>query len=334
MLTFQDNWNNLVARKRAISNGTLTAKLKAELPLSPNFQKWANANWQNVRAQLTMIDGLTEIQEPLSHSDWANWRTQRTNQYFADNGLFPYSPQIDEYFWVQSGDMAKWLRKCDERIASWNPRVQPLNATPEMDEFGNLINPEYAIDPEIIGGGVGDTDNPQFLGIDENGDNTYRDFDEEGVFLPMGNPNNSTDYQDDFDPQDYQRESWNDVDNLDDLHHDYHYAETTVTEQPIFNEYGSVTWESEAHMHSNPPVQSEDDQAWVEDARNWMTRERLLQESANEEIREEVLSAYPVSQKFLNYLETEKHQLGNSKQSAAAVDRIAPSRRRHPRIRC
>lgn len=170
---------------------------------------------------------------------------------------------------------------------------------------------EYYQEPEIIG----DIDNPQFTGVDENGDDTYSDFDQDGHFLPMGNSNNSTDYQDDFDPQEYSGESWNSVDAVEDHHEDeYHYREVGITEQPVFiteryvekedtpwkNE--RMEWETESYAadvdeHLTPA----DDSDFVRDARNWLTRENLLRASEGQD--EVIYRTYPVSREFLHYLE-------------------------------
>ena len=73
-------------------------------------------------------------------------------------------------------------------------------------------------------------------------------------YLPLENPNNSTDYQDDFDPLDYRFEDWNSDDGIDDHHVDnFLYAEVGMVENPIFNEDGNIEWENPSDITSALP---------------------------------------------------------------------------------
>ena len=215
---------------------------------------------------------------------------------------FPISVKIrDERMRPDMPQILEWI---DKRIAEWNPRLKTVD--PEMhvpaldyDEYGHDIAYQYVQASEIIG----DMDNTQFIGIDENGDSIYRDFDPDGHFLPMGNSNNATDYQDDFDPQGYSPEQWQSIDRVDDHHIDNYYREQCVTERPEFDENGMIEWKTETHSDTSIPVNVSDDADFVTNARNWLTRENLIRVARNESLTEEIHKAYPVSRWFLDFID-------------------------------
>ena len=321
---FVTNWNYLVARKNLNDKGRLTAEMKERYPITPNFKAWAERNWSVVSQKLNQPDTSPETLHPRdSVQDRLNQQLHR-NPYIGKMGLFPHSRQTDEYWellrkcevWIEfnkpiNGKRGKYvsawdeyIRRVDAEIQANNPGTQ-MYSQPDVDENG-----EYVEMPELIG----DVENPQCAGIDENGDDVYNDFDSDGAFLPMGNANNSTDYQDDFDPQEHASESWNSIDLIDDHHTDeYYYREVGITEQPSFQEDGQIEWVTESYSTDvDEKVHTTDDVDFVKDARNWLTRENLLREAQNEHATEEIHRGYPVSPRLPQIRGKERDRLGKS----------------------
>ena len=290
--SFESNWNNLLARKdRRDTHSKVDSKFAEEHPLSDNFKKWAEGNWTAINSKLNTHPSLYVTHERESIQDMLNRGINGKNTHINDLRVFPmnYPPQPKKE--RSSKELLAWI---DGKIHEWNPRAT-LFTEPERDEDGEYVQP-----PEIIG----DVNNPQSAGIDENGDDVYNDFDEAGHFVPMGNPNNETDYQKDFDPQEFRPENWNSIDEIDDHHTDeYFYKEVGVTETPQFDEEGTIDWKNAPHSDEQEIVAPESDQDFVRDARNWLQREHLIRESEDSIMRLQILSAYPVSQDFLKYLE-------------------------------
>ena len=214
--------------------------------------------------------------------------------------------------------------KIDQRIREWNPRVlQWDNPEATADEFGNPINHEYTVEPEIIDPAsrktVSDVPelNDHYVGKNEHGEDVYRDFDNDGFYLPQGNPNNASDTREDIDLTDhteYREQDWQSEDFIDDHNIVPCFAEQIVSETPtiIETEYKRedglvyvvehIEWETETHENAESPITTEDDQDWLEDARNWLTRGKLLAETDDEVIAGEIMLAYPVSEGFLQYV--------------------------------
>ena len=115
---------------------------------------------------------------------------------------------------------------------------------------------------------------------------------------------NETDYQKDFDPQDFSAEAWNSIDEINDHHTDeYFYKEVSITETPKFGEDGTIDWENVPQSDEQEIVAPESDKDFVRDARNWLQRWNLIHASESEDVDKKILEAYPVSRDFLKYLE-------------------------------
>jgi len=288
---FGENWNNLSRRFEAMSNGKVSEKVRKETPLDESFRKWANTNYDLVKANLDRGENFKVLRQSFKsflNPDVETGAGQPTGDYIPP----PVTPAM--------------LRRIDEKIASYNPKVRTLEQANEpTDEFGNPADEEYVEKPEIIG----DPENPHFIGVDENDDEVYQDFDHEGHFLPMGNPQNSTDYQDDFNPTDYSGEAWNSVDNIDDHHLDeYHYREVGITEAPQFDYEGKVEWRSEAHREEQDALEprkahlSED--SFLQDALAWISKESYLDEASKDDVSWNIEETLSVNPEFLEHLET------------------------------
>ena len=303
--SFESNWNNLVARdNRLASRGKVDTKFAEEHPLSDNFKKWAGNNYDAIRTKLDTDSRLYVTHKVESAQDMLNRGINWKNTHINDLRVFPMSHLPQPKKERSSKEFLAWI---DGKIHEWNPRAT-LFTEPELDESG-----EYIQEPQIIG----DTNNPQNAGIDENGDDVYNDFDAAGHFLPMGNPNNETDYQKDFDPQDFGAEAWNSVDEIDDHHTEYFYNEVSITEtpqftenevdeeekRPKFKEQFEVEWKTAPHSDEQEIVASESDADFVQDARNWLQRENLIRATEDPIMHLKVLGTYPVSKHFLEYLE-------------------------------
>lgn len=246
--------------------------------------------------------------------------------------LFPVSQKYQDHIAHLCTDWAAEIRKIEAKIAEWNPRVQTIEEAdssmqPEYDEFGNPMHDEYTVEPEIIGDPVRDgllqgtrevAENPHLIGYDENQDEVYTDFSEDGLYLPQENPYNSSDTRDDADMTDhteYRAQDWQSEDLMDDHNVVPYFSEQTVSEIPNIVEtqieredgqiavYEHIEWETETHANAEAPVHAVDDEDWVEDARNWLPREGMLQEAEDELVIGEIMLAYPVSDKFLDYLD-------------------------------
>ena len=219
--------------------------------------------------------------------------------------LFPVSAKTrDERMKPDLPEILEWI---DQRIAEWNPKLKTVDPDMKLpaldyDEYGHDIAHEYVQAREIIG----NMENDHFVGIDEYGYPAYRDFDSDGHFLPMGNPDNSTDYQDDFDPQEYAPEQWKSIDDIDDHHVDSYYREKCITERPQFDEDGMIEWKTETHSDIESPRPVSDDMDFVTDARNWLTRENLMRETDDWDSIDKIADAYPVSRQFLDYIKSKE----------------------------
>lgn len=304
--SFESNWNNLLARKDHLNaQSKVDSKFAEEHPLSDNFKKWAEGNWTAINSKLNTHPSLYVTHERESIQDMLNREINGKNTHINDLRVFPmnYPPQPKK-----ERSAKEFLAWVDGKIHSWNPRAT-LFTEPERDEDGEFVQP-----PEIIG----DVNNPQSAGIDENGDDVYNDFDEAGHFVPMGNPNNETDYQKDFDPQGFSAEAWNSIDEINDHHTDqYLYNEVGITEtpqfteneidkkekRPKFKEQFEVEWKTAPHSDEQEIIASESDVDFIQDARNWLQRENLIQASDDSVMHLKIIGAYPVSKDFLKYLE-------------------------------
>ena len=299
---FSTNWDNLVARDAYMKeNGSLTEKpadraFADKHPLSDNFKVWAQKNFSLITVLLNSDSTLGTVHERGSELNDINRRIARSNRHIDEMGLFPENrePGIT----VEPGEyhppMSEIIKRIDAKIAEYNPRASKYSE-PEVDEHGEYI--EY---PELIG----DFENPQFAGVDEHGDDTYTDFDQDGVFLPMGNPNNATDYQDDFDPDELQSQSWQSIDGFDDHHYQESlYKEVGITETPHFTEEGGIEWVNQPHAESSPIVERHTDTDFMTDARNYLQRGRLIEAAESGAILTDILTAYPVSEQFTSYIE-------------------------------
>ena len=216
--------------------------------------------------------------------------------------LFPVSQQLKDFMLQATGQLQEMLEIIDHRIKANNPRIKEIDRAIEDSFFDRLVDEynEYYVEPEIIYQNT--YLEGHILGVDEYGDVVHKDFDNDGHFLPMGNPDNSTDYQDDFDAQDFQAEQWNSVDSIDDHHTDWYFREQCVTERPQFDEEGMIEWTTETHSDTSDPIEASDDMDFVRDARNWLTRENLMSNATDDAIKEQIAMAYPVSTEFLKYL--------------------------------
>ena len=312
---FQENWDNLVARKEYMKeNEKMDPKFAEAHPLSENFNAWAKRNWSLVSRKLNTDTRLGILHESGSEQDEIH-RGLNRNTHISEAGLFPINRSVEH---LGIGDKRNYqsfqafINSIDRRIQDWNPRVKTVEMlTRELmddtDEFGNPINQEHTQAPEIIGEILDyEADNSQFVGLDENGDEVYSDFDHDGMFQPMGNPDNSSDTRDDIDLSDhteYKAQDWQSPDLVDDHHVESYFSQECVSEQPVYDQKGEIIdWETENHSDQEAPVLAADDEEWLKDARNWMTRENLLANTEDDDIRENIADAYPVSRKFLDYL--------------------------------
>ena len=305
--SFESNWNNLLARKdHRDAHSKVDSKFAEKHPLSDNFKKWVEDNWTAINSKLNTHPSLYVTHEHGSLQDMLNRDINGKNTHINDLRVFPMSHPPQPKKERSAKEFLAWI---DRKIYEWNPRAT-LFTEPEIDEDSG----EYVQEPEIIG----DVNNPQNAGIDENGDDVYNDFDAAGHFLPMGNPNNETDYQKDFDPQDFGAETWNSIDEINDHHTDqYLYNEVGITEtpqfteneidekekRPKFKEQFEVEWKTAPHSDEQEMIASESDVDFVRDARNWLQRENLIRTTEDPIMHLKVLGAYPVSQDFLKYLE-------------------------------
>lgn len=312
---FQVNWDNLVARKEFMkSNEKMDPKFAEAHPLSENFNAWAKRNWELVSRKLNTDPRLGVLHESGSEQDIIHRGLSR-NTHINEALLFPINRGVKH---LGIGDKRNpqsfqaFINSLDRKIADWNPRVKTAEMlTRELmddtDEFGNPIDTENVQPPEIIGEILNyEADNTQFVGLDENGDEVYSDFDHDGLFQPMGNPDNSTDTRDDIDLSDhteYKAQDWQSIDLVDDHHIEHSFAQECISEQPVYDQKGEIIdWETENHSDQEAPVLAADDEEWLKDAKNWMTRENLMANTDDNDIRENIADAYPVSRKFLDYL--------------------------------
>lgn len=293
---FVSNWSNLIARKRYSDEGRLTDHVKAMYPLSDNFNNWAKKNWDIISEKLDNPCPFI-CHESGSEQDLLNKGLNERNPYIAKMGVFPYRKDGVWETFERTPMFQSWLKNIDAKIAEYNPRASRYSE-PIVDEDSG----EWLVMPQLIG----DYTNEHFAGVDEYGDDTYLDFDADGVFLPMGNPQNSTDYQDDFDPDDLQSQSWQSLDSLDDHHYqEAYYTEVGVTETPHFNKENTdeIEWVSQPHADSMPPVERHSDIDFVTDAKNWLERGRLIQDAQTADAVAYILQRYPVSHGFSAYID-------------------------------
>ena len=340
--TFERNWTHLAVRHAYRQANKLDELDKDKFALSPNFTNWCKSRWEWVSKKLRTDARLYIEHEPMSDGDWTNYHLRQqvsiTDTYTDLSGnelpltnprtgkqirfresapnkhlieAFPVSQELEDHFANYS--TGKVVRKIDEKIREWNPRVRTIesmvNFMNKIDEFGIELSEEYIEYPEIIGEMMDlEIYNPQFVGLDEYDDEVYSDFDHEGIFQPSGNPDNSSDTRDDVDLSDhtnYRSQDWQSIDLADDHHVvESYYRQECVTETPQFDEKtGEISdWTTVQHADTAEPVTRIDDEDWLKDARNWMTRENLLANTKDDDIRENIASAYPVSNQFMDYL--------------------------------
>ena len=336
-MTFENNWTHLAIRHAYQAAGLSWDK--ETFPLSENFVKWAGTKWMWIKRKLETDPRLFITYEPFSQGDYINhalrtlyrqgkegtcdtkWIVKdktitpiAITPYKFNTGQVTENPYLTEAFPISdeldmsmNADWKKLIKSIDRKLNEWNPRVKSVEELMEAteDEHGNPVDDGYNITPEIIG----ELDNPQLKGIDEYGDAVYTDFDTDGVFQPMGNPHNSSDTRDDVDLTDhtnYKAQDWQSLDLIDDHNVDIHYREECVTETPTFTKDGSIEWTTENHSDIETPVAAADDMDWVEDARNFLTRGRLIQDITDEDEIIKILSAYPVSSQFMEYIENQE----------------------------
>ena len=208
--------------------------------------------------------------------------------------------------------------------AAWKERLKWIqdgtDEADEIDENGEVI---YEVEePEII--------TPLSYGQNLVAGETViqeGDFSEDGWYLPLDCPDNSTDYQDDFDPQDYQGEQWNSDDGIDDHHYQESlYKAVGITETPCFNEHGMIEWTSEAHDESIPEPINFKDAQFVQDAHNWLEKERLLRETKEQWMHAEIIKAFPLSPEFRELLKEHglTYELALERMDALAESGIFP----------
>ena len=70
-MTFEQNWNNLLARKKRATRGILNMAVKDQYPLTPQFVKWANLNWEAVERKLCSPE-LEKVHSPFTPQDYTN----------------------------------------------------------------------------------------------------------------------------------------------------------------------------------------------------------------------------------------------------------------------
>ena len=337
-LTFERNWTHLAIRHAYNDAGILDDDAKQNFPLNDNFKKWAAKNWDAIGRKLDLDPIIGVTHKPFSELDYLNlqlrddfkrtftgicnrkWIINRDkkltavpieecefaivehipNKYLVD--IFPVSKELEIHIRF---DPVKEKKRIDECIRKWNPRVTYIDELLDTDEYGNpLDQAEYCEIPELIGV---DTANTQLIGIDEYENPVFSEFDEDGVFMPMGNPENSTDTRDDEDMTDretYQSQAWESIDLVDDHNVDMYFRQECVTETPTFDKDGElVDWSTVNHSDQADPVAPADNEDWLEDAKNWLTRENMLREQDDEDIQANIIAAYPVSPSFLDYLD-------------------------------
>ena len=463
-MTFEQNWNNLVARNEARKAGLLNKELKDKYPLTPNFTNWASANYDAISIKLQSPTALGTPETEFNEQDWTNFLLSASNKFLRKEKMFPLSEELAGFVNSQSsidwliddikdvlftkrcvvcdddlnrheyhcdtceaaitksvhpnilegmqkdlekamkraekaffdyhdtakeilqghstgtislysylnglenktkGDLSKIevqvindlliavneaqktpLQKELERIDAFIKECNPMPTKwaepkePATDELGIPLGEEYTVEPEIIGdpdrengllrGTREIEENPHLIGEDQYGEEVYTDFSEDGLYLPQENPHNSSDTRDDADMTDhteYRAQDWQSEDLMDDHNVVPYFAEQVVSEIPNIVEttyerengeiavYEHIEWETETHADAEAPVSAVDDEDWVEDARNWITREGMLAETEDELVIGEIMLAYPVSDKFLAYLEENEidFELANSR---------------------
>lgn len=268
-----------------------------------NYKQMSN---QELYREVFLTSNAYAKQE-LKNRRFAMWnRLSKIRTNCPEGALVPYSQDPIQVFerlqrehWIEEAKARKTLNEADDSEDEDDPRA--------LDE--------HVIDEHVIR-------NRQYVGVDEYGDDIYTDFDSDGVFQPMGNPNNSSDTRDDTDMTDrhtYHSQNWESEDFEDDHNVDLYYSEQVITEAPTFVEtkryngwemrwetVESIQWNDETSPNSSIPVSPHSDIGWLECARNWLTRETLIRQTDDEEIQAEIMVSYPVSDSFLDYLDEQE----------------------------
>ena len=250
------------------------------------------------------LNGNAYAKRELKNRRFGMWhRLSKTRPNCPEGALVPWSQDPIQVF-----DRLESEYKIEEA------KARKTLEEKEADENEDEEDPRW-VDEHV-------SQNPQYVGVDEYGDDIYSDFDSDGVFQPMGNPNNSSDTRDDTDMTDrhtYHSQNWESKDFEDDHNVDLYYSEQVITEAPTFIEtrqyngwemkwetVESIEWDDETSPNSAIPVSPHSDIGWIECARNWLTRETLIRQTDNPEIQADIMISYPVSDSFLDYLDEQE----------------------------
>jgi len=260
-------------------------------------------SWDELQREV-FLNGNAYAKREMNNRRFAMWnRLSKLRPNCPEGSLVPYSQDPIQVF-------ARLERE---------HRIEEAKARKTLDEKEADEN-EDEDDPRALDRHV--LENQQYVGVDEYGDDIYSDFDSDGVFQPMGNPNNSSDTRDNTDMTDrhtYRSQNWESEDFEDDHNVDLYYSEQVITEAPTFIEtrqyngwkmqwetVESIEWNNETSPNSAIPVTPHSDIGWVECARNWLTRETLIRQTDNPEVQADIMISYPVSDSFLDYLDEQE----------------------------
>lgn len=230
-MTFQVTWNNFIMQKKYnvfSENKLLYDAIESYYPLSPNFEKWINDNHQSIEVKLN-DPRLFIIHYPHSPQDITNWLLSR-NKHLRNENVFPVSQKISDHMAHITTDWEKFETNLEKKLEGVDESGQSDRTLWNQEQEDYWLNPfGKPCDPL--------TEEPEITHTS--------DFDQNGWFLPLDNQNNSTDYQDDFDPLDYDAELWQSADEVDDHHNDAYFKDVAITETPEFDENGKISWQLE-----------------------------------------------------------------------------------------
>ena len=210
------------------ANQILSDAVEEYFPLSENFMNWKSTDLNYLHIQTKLHDPrLYILHRTGSPQDIANYYLNG-NKHIKLGGFFPVSQEF-------SDNMAYLLTDWEKFEANLEKKQLGVDES-EQDDRNLWSHEDYWRDA------FGNPSDP----LTEDEETSYTsDFDRDGWFLPLDNQNNSTDYQDDFDPLDYDAELWQSPDEVDDHHNDAYFKDVAITETPEFDENGKISWQLE-----------------------------------------------------------------------------------------
>ena len=258
-------------------------------------------NYKEMSWEQLQENGNEYAKREMNNRRFLMWnRLSNTRTNCPDGALVPYSQ-----------DPIQVIERLEREHRIEEAKARKTLDEKEADDNEDEDDPR-ALDEHVL-------QNSQYVGVDKYGDDLYTDFDADGVFQPMGNPNNSSDTRDDTDMTNrhtYRAQNWESEDFIDDHNIDLYYHEQVISESPTFVEtrkynqwemkwetVESIEWENETSPNSAIPVNPHSDVSWMDDARNWLTRETLLRQTDNPEIQADIMISYEVSDSFLDYID-------------------------------